>query len=175
VADAGRDEWVKRVLGIEIGAAPRSESAARGEEARRSNPRSIESTKMLLRWREAQRTLSDNLTKLANSILVLPDVQNDPRFADVKAAVGELPNLVPTFGGELEDLLDAGINAGASKSPALIADTLAAVSRYRSMLAEVPQLSQLETFGAKVGVSVQLASALDTVMQDMEADLRRAA
>ena len=164
MADPEKNAWVQRVLGVSI-------PAADGESARGV----VQSRKLLLRWRQAQQDLSVSLQTLASSVLAHPEVRADPRIDAVEAALRDLPDLVPTFGGRLEDLLDAGINAG-GVSGALAADALGAISEYRSRLQAVPQLAALERFGAaNVGVNVQLASALESVMSEMESELRQAA
>lgn len=167
MAEAERDAWVTRVLGINLSAGTASGGGKLSL---------VKSRQLLLRWRQAQQTLAADLDRLASAVLGNETVKRDPRFKDVEAAVKQIPNLVPKFGGKLEDLLNDGINMGADASPELVSNTLAAIADYRQQLARAPELSQLERFGAdKVGVTVQLASALDSAMAEMETDLRKAA
>ncbi len=164
MADPEKNAWVQRVLGV---AMPEADGLAK--------PGTVQSRKLLIKWRQAQQDLSASLQTLASSVLAYPGVRSDPRIKAVEQAVGQLPNLVPTFGGRLEDLLDQGINAG-GLSGTLAADALGVITDYRSRLQAAPQLAALERFGATtVGVTVRLASALESVMSEMETELRRAA
>jgi hypothetical protein len=100
-------------------------------------------------------------------------VQADPRIEEVKQAVAALPNLVPKFGGELEDVLDAGMNA--SDPPELVrlaAEAIAAIDAYRQQLAAAAKLLDLEDFAARdLGTGLPLHGALDQALVELKQQL----
>ena len=181
LSDPTKEAWVERVLGVTFpGSAGRQDTATpQGTptpQTAKGKLGIVQQRMLLLRWRAAQRKLADSLDALARSVLARKDVQDDPRFDDVRSAVSTLPGLVPAFGGKLEDLLDEGINLGEGAPRKLIDDTIAAVTAYRGKLKDAPKLAALEAFGAeKIGVRVELAAALDQVLTEIETELRQAA
>lgn len=151
----------------------RAQSAARGREAGAANQRGIAYPKLLLRWRSAQAQAREAVGELGRALLAMPEVQADPRLARVQAAVAQLPGLIPDLGGQLEDLLDAGINAGSDG--AIARDALAAVAEYRGRLAAAAQLKRIEGFAkAHVG-DLAMVSALDGALAEIAANLKPAA
>jgi hypothetical protein len=176
VSDPTKAAWITRVLGVTFAGSAGGQSAIPPQSTTTQRRGIVQQRGLLLRWRLAQRKLADNLDALARSVLAREDVQEDPRFEEVREVVSTLPGLIPSFGGKLEDLLDAGINAGENAPKKLIDDTIAAVEAYRGMLKDEPKLTALEKFGAdKVGVRVELASALDSVLMEIETELRQTA
>jgi hypothetical protein len=137
-----------------------------------SRGRGVASRKLLLRWRGAQGTFDTNLKTLSSTLLAHPDIQADPRFNDIKQAVGKLPALVPTFGGALEDALDAGLN---TSDPAKLADlttaAIAAIDAYRQQL-KASHLIELEQFAAtNLGAGLPLHGALDQALTELKLNL----
>ncbi len=175
--DAG-DAWVKRVLGIDAGLADGlARSAERGREAQAANTRGIAYPKLLLRWRAAQSQLDGSLKAIAKDLLGRQEVINDPRFAEVKEAAALLPTLVPTFGSDLEDAIDAGINEGQGpKAGAIAAGAITIIDAYRQQIAAAAPLAELEAFAKQeLGQGVPLAGELDAALVELRAQLAIAA
>lgn len=147
----------------------RAQSAARGREAATTNPRSVAFTKLLLRWNEAQKRVDANLSALGDAVLALDEVQADPRLSFVEEALKGLPELVPEFGGRLDDALKDCINTGRAAEARA---ALAVLADYRKQLGGVPELAQLEAFSKRnLGGDFGLYSELDGAMAELEAEL----
>lgn len=151
----------------------RARSAARGREAASANPRSINFTKLLLRWNEAQKRVNANLAELGTAVLALDEVKADPRLATVKEALKRLPKLVPEWGDQLDDALKDCINAGGGPAAAPAARAaLDALADYRRKLGGVPALSRLEAFSKRrIGADLALYRELDGAMAELETKL----
>jgi hypothetical protein len=162
---AATDEWVKRVLGYDVTSQAKGSGPVGG----------IQYRMLLLRWREAQGNVARNMTALGKAVLARQDVKSDSRLPQVEAAVEQLNRLVPSFGGELEDVLDRGINAGqTAEAAALAAEAIEAVDVYRRNLAGATQLAALEALAEReMGGSFRLQSALDEVLQDLRSALEK--
>jgi hypothetical protein len=169
MSDAEKDQWVARVLGLKAPSAGAAEAAAVAPDTG--------FRRMMLTWREAQGRLAAALDALAGDLLGRQEVRDDPRFEDVKAAAAELPKLVPAFGGELEDALDAGINEGhGPRAAALAAEAIAAIDKYRQKLAGAAELAALEAFARDdLGSPVALGSDLDAELAAMRGQLAKTA
>lgn len=156
-----RNEWIRRVLGVAV--------PGRGSP---TGP-SIVYRKMLLRWRAAQQALDSNLQSVGASILNDPGVKADPRYADVERAVAVLPKLVPSFGGALEDILDAGLNTDDPGELArLSVQAVTAIDAYRQQLAAASRLLELERLVSKeLGSGVALHGALDQALVELRQQL----
>lgn len=170
-------EWVTRVLGVDATAAGGpSLSERRGVEAKASNARGIAYPKLLLRWRRAQAVLSESLNQISSNLLARKDVIADPRFEDVKKCAALLPTLVPTFGGELEDAIDAGINEGQGPRAAELAGkAVGIIDAYRQQVAAAAKLKQLEAFASgDLASSVPLGGELDAALTELRTELTSA-
>jgi len=159
--------WVERVLGIH------SQQAAQASTAAPARGGLVAYRRLLLRWREAQGTFAANLTSLGTILLARPDIRADPRIDQIKQAVGELPKLVPQFGGALEDVLDAGLNATEpERVQRLAVQGIAAIDAYRTQLQSASPLLALEQFAAKeLGARLPLHSALDQALVELRQQL----
>ena len=155
------------------GAGDLTRSAERAREAAAANTRGIAYPKLLLRWRDAQSLVAGNLASVGKSILARPDVQTDPRFKDVEKIVAALPQLVPKFGGQLEDVLDAGLNEGDGPNASrLAAQAIVAIDEYRQRLGAAVPLLELEKFLAKeMGQGVALHEALDEALVELKQEM----
>lgn len=172
-----KDEWVKRVLDIDVTKVDGlSQSAQRGREAKASNARGIAYPKLLLRWRGAQEALSASLGEISKDILARKEVIEDPRFEEVKKHVALLPTLVPTFGGELEGAIDAGINEGQGpRARELAAKAVNIIDAYRQQIAAAAALKRLETFVAgDLAKNIRLGGELDAALSELRAELTSA-
>jgi len=151
----------------------RATSAARAGESAPPKGRGVAYSKLLLRWREAQGTLHSNLTALGTTLLARPDIQADPRIEEIKQAVPELPELVPQFGGRLEEVLDAAMSAvEPAELTRLAGEGIAAIDSYRQQLAAASQLLELEEFAATdLGATLPLHGALDEVLVELKQQL----
>jgi hypothetical protein len=151
----------------------RATAAARGREAAPAKGRGVVYRKLLLRWREAQGALDANLKSLGAAVLAQPEIQADPRIEEIKQAVAELPKLVPQFGGNLEDVLDAGMNASEPAQLQRLAEQgIAAIDAYRQQLQSTSKLLELEQFAAKdLGASLELHSVLDQALVELKQQL----
>jgi hypothetical protein len=145
-------------------------SAARGREAKAANPRTVDSTKLRLRWRDAQQQVATSLTAIGQAVLARDDVKQDPRFAQVENAVKSLPLLLPKFGGELEALLDEAISAGSVQDVAK--DALTTITTYRQKLAGAKTLLELELFAkVRLGGQMLLYGAIDQALGELADEL----
>ena len=151
----------------------RATSAARGREAGPAKGRGVVYRKLLLRWREAQSTFDINLKSLGDMLLSQPEIQADPRIEEIKQEVAELPKLVPQFGGKLEDVLDAGLNASEPEElKRLAAQGVLAIDAYRQQLQSASKLLELEQFAAKdLNASLPLQKALDQALIELRQQL----
>jgi len=149
-------------------------SAARRQEAAAAVRRPIDSTKLLLRWRGAQSRVAANIVRLGEAVLARPDVQQDPRLPLVQAQVAKLPELVPSFGSALEDLLDQAMTAGSMTG--IAGKALSVIAGYRQRLAAASALLAFESVAAaNLGGDTALLSALDGALGELEQELRAAA
>ena len=169
------DAWVERALGLTV-AGPRAggqTSAARAREGGPATGPLVAYRMLLLRWREAQSLFEANLQTLGKTLLARPDIQADPRLDSITQAVAALPKLVPKFGGRLEDVLDAGLNAEKPEDAARLAtEGIAAVDAYRQQLAAAAPLLALERFAARdLGANLPLHAALDAALMDLKQQL----
>ena len=162
---AAKSAWIGRVLGVDVGpgAATPKRAPAPG----------ISYRMLLLRWREAQGRLDENLKSFGTTLLARPEIQADPRLDDIRRGVAALPKLIPTFGGQLEDVLDAGLSAADPQEHAkLSAQGIAAIDIYRKQLAAASPLLDLEDFAArKLGANLALHKALDQALDELRQQL----
>lgn len=151
----------------------RARSASRAREAFSGKRRSVVFGKLLLRWRDAQKKLADNLEALGAALLARKDIQADPRIAQIKQGVAALPKLVPNFGGELEAVLDAGLNARTDPElSALAGQGIAAVKTYREKLEAAAHLLELEKFAEEdLGQGLALHAELDAALVELQQEL----
>jgi len=181
------DQWVTRILDHRFdasagtarsGAAEQPDAAVAG--GRESPPviaGGLQFRKLMLLWRGAQSELAANMGDLGRMVLARPDVQADPRFPEVQKAVARLPDLIPIFSEELEDVLDRGLNAGpGAEGTGLAAEGVEAVDAYRQQLDGSPELAALEKLAADdLGVGIRLHRALDDALRELRVELARQA
>ena len=151
----------------------RAASAARAREGGSPKGRGVAYVQMLLRWRAAQETLNANLAALGTKLLARREIQEDPRLDSIKQGVAALPQLVPKFGGELEDALDAGMSAtdGAERTR-LEAVAIKAIDTYREKLVGLSHLVELEKLAAEdLGAQLPLHGALDAALLELRQQL----
>ena len=148
----------------------RATSAVRAGESASPKGRGVAYRKLLLRWREAQGTLDANLKSIGETLLARADIKADPRFNEIAKAVADLPKLVPTFGGKLEDLLDAGMSTTAPAELArLTTESITAIDTYRQQLAAAAPLLELEQFAKDdLRTGLPLHSALDQALVELK-------
>jgi hypothetical protein len=151
----------------------RAASAARAREAPSTKGRGVAYRKLLLCWRDAQGTFDANLASLGALLLARPEIKADPRIEQIKAAVAALPKLVPKFGGDLENVLNDGMNAvEPAELERLAAAGITAIDAYREKLAMASQLLELEQFAAKdLGAGLQFHGALDQALVELKQQL----
>lgn len=132
---------------------------------------------LLLRWNGAQRQVATNIQALGTALLAHADVQRDARFEQVRRAVAELPRVVPQFGDELQDALDAIINAGPeAKARGLIQPAIDAVRSYAAELDKYPEMTELEALARMVGAgNLRLGTELGEALSELQETLRAAA
>ncbi len=89
-----------------------------------------------------------------------------PRLADIERAIGRLPSLAPSFGGGLEDVLNAVLAAVTpSEQARLSREGIAIIDAYREQLAATSGLLRLEQFAAtELRATTKLHSTLDEVL-----------
>jgi hypothetical protein len=127
-------------------------------------------TMLLLDWRKAQAQVVNNLSSIGNSLLNRDDVKSDPRFKQVKAAVAAMPSLIPAFGEELGDLIDAAMSAGPGpKADESLRNAKVVLARYRSLLKSAVTLQRLEQLAAKhTNVESNVYRLLDATLAALE-------
>lgn len=153
----------------------RARSAARGRAAGAGSTGKVAYAKLLLRWHDAQAKVGDNLKALGAALLADPEIQADPDFAAIEQGVAELPHLVPELGGRLDDLLDAARDPAADTA-ALNQEALGVIKDYRSQIAAVGALRELEPFAAGTAAgTIGLFTEFDAALNDLEAALAKAA
>lgn len=131
---------------------------------------------ILLRWKGAQNTLESNVEELGRTMLADARVQADPRFGEVQAQVGELTQLLPAWGDELQDAVDEIINAGPeAKEQDLFRPAIAVVDDYLKELAGHPELEGLENLAAMLGSSLKFDTVLRESLREIRATLSAAA
>jgi hypothetical protein len=88
-----------------------------------------------------------------------------------------LPTLVPTFGDELDDLIDAGINKGQGSQASTIADkAVVVIDAYRQKIAGASRLAELKKFvKADLGRALRPSGELDAALVELRAQLATAA
>jgi hypothetical protein len=180
MASDARAEWLQRVLGIAVtdgslaDGAPRhsGDAAARGKAAAAENKRGIAYPKLLLRWRAAQARARGAVDDMGRTLLALPEVKADPRFATAQQAVSLLPGLIPDLGTQLADLLDRGINAGTDGG--IAAEALRLVADYRQSLGSATGLGRMEIFARKHVGDLAVLTTLDGALAEIEAGLQAA-
>jgi hypothetical protein len=150
----------------------RAKSAERGRVAAAENRRGIAYPKLLLSWRDAQARARSAVEGMGQTLLALPEVQADPRFAQAQEAVGRLPGLIPDLGAQLADLLDQGINAGTDT--AIATEALKVVGDYRRNLGAATGLSRLEAFAKKHVGDLAVLSRLESSLAQIAAGLKNA-
>ena len=147
-------------------------SAERAREAAASNTRGIAYPKLLLRWRDAQSDARGALDRIGKAVLAMPDVQADPRFPRVQTVIAGLPALIPKLSGELEDLLDRGINAGSDAGVARQA--LACVGKYRQAIGGAGKLQSFEQFAKQYVGDLTVLHTLDSALTEIARNLEQA-
>jgi hypothetical protein len=162
---------VATIESLETGLA-RLQSAARGRDAQSSNRRGIAYPMLLLRWRSAQQRALGALQQIGTAVLAMEQVRADPRFARVQQAVTGLPGVIPKLGTALEDLLDAGINAGTDAT--IAPQALRVVADYRTRLADATQLGAIERFAKKHVGELALLTELDGALGEIARSLQAA-
>lgn len=136
----------------------------------------VEFRKLLLRWKEAQNTLQANVEELAETMLRDARVQADPRFAAVQEEIGELSNLLPTWGDELQDAIDDILNAGSqAKEQGLFRAALGVVDEYTKELSGYPELSGMDELATMLGTSLKFDAVLRESLREIRAELSAAA
>ena len=151
--DPARRAWVERVLGVRL---PASGGTGAGTAC--------------ARWQRAQTQLNASLAAFRSALLADAAVKDDPRFAFVRAAVAEIPNMLPAPSRRIDALL-----AAAESSPAAAADAIEAIGDYRSALATTRPLARLEAFAAAdLKVPLTLRETLGAALDDIAATLRSA-
>jgi len=167
MANDAQRAWVRTVLGLALA------DSASGEPMQ-AKTSTVDYIKLLLRWRDAQARATENLRTLAQGVLALPDVQRDPRIAQVHDVAKTLPNLVPKFGEDLADQLDGLMNGGA-KAEGMREAALGTLARYRALLNGQPALPKLEDFARRrLGADLATVTELANAIRDLEASLKAA-
>lgn len=168
---SAKREWLARVLDVEL--APAATGGPTGRPTDRGVGPLVAFRQSLLRWREAQQTLEANLASLGQRVLAHPEVQADPRRAQIEQAVGQIGRTVPAFGDGLADLLDAGLNAAESTEQArLSGEAMRLIDKYQQQLAAAQPLLQLEQFASKqLSADMPLHGALSTALNDIRRHL----
>lgn len=129
--------------------------------------------KLMIDWRAAQQAADTGIKAIGDAYLADPEVQADPRFDEVLATVRELPTLIPQFGTELSDAVDAVFNDGA-KTKSVVASGLKVVQTYRSAIASAPILADLEELaredlGGDFPISAPLLETLGKIETELQA------
>ncbi|HET6234427.1 MAG TPA: hypothetical protein VFE41_05580 [Acetobacteraceae bacterium] len=126
----------------------------------------VEYGKLLLTWRTAQEAARQRLQALGAAILTDQEVKNDPRYKEVQEAARDLTDVLPDFGPDLADALDALDKARDEKKEraALIERAQDLIDDYVALLDGAEELAELTSF----------AGDEDYEQGDLGGDLREA-
>jgi hypothetical protein len=148
--DAAKRAWIERVLGYSM-PTPADAGFAKARE----------------RWQRAQAQMSADLATFSAALLGDARVKQDPRIAFVRAAVAEIPRMLPASERRIDALLAGG---------EAVEDVIAAVSDCRQALDVALGLVRLETFAARrLGVTLVIRAKLAAAMAEIETTLRAVA
>ncbi len=115
-------------------------------------------TRLLARWLDARLQAHDTIVQIGRTLLDLPEVQSDPRFERVRAAVAALPELIPDFADQTDGRL----------SP----DT---VATWRRQFDAAAVLSDMERFAQRHVGDFPVYSILDEALAGIASTLTTAA
>lgn len=150
-------------------------SKARARAAARVSEGAVNYGKLLLRWHAAQDRVAANLQALGQALLTDPELIDDPDFEDIQEAVEDLPDLVPEFGAQLDDLLDEARD-DPSRRTELHQEALILLRQYRKRLGAISALKELEGFSAQTGAgSLRLFGEFDDAISALETELAKSA
>jgi hypothetical protein len=126
----------------------------------------VEYGKLLLTWRTAQEAARQRLQALGAAILTDREVKDDPRYEQVQEAARDLTDVLPDFGPDLEDALDALDKARDEKTDrtALVDRAQDLIDDYLALLDGAEELAELTSF----------AGDEDCEQGDLGSDLREA-
>ena len=148
---SARRDWVERVLKVRI-----------------PSPGGVDFAPALKQWQAVQARVRADMAAFGKALLADPAIAKDTRLPFVKAAVAELPKMLPSPGKEVTSLL-SGKAASAD-------EVMAALATYRTELAGVRQLARLEAFaGARLKTPLTVRETLTSALDEIEQTLRNAA
>ena len=128
--------------------------------------------RLLVRWSQAQSAVASNINILGQAILAHPEVQADPRFAQVRDAVSGLRQLVPDFGNDLRSAIDVLINAGSAATPEQQRAARDTARTYAASLRNYPALTDLEELARMVGAgNLSFGTALQQTLEELQGEL----
>jgi hypothetical protein len=132
----------------------------------------VEFAKLLLRWRQAQSDTRERIKHLASGILADPEVKADPRFDDVVEAAADLVDVMPDFGGDLEDLLDGLDKITDPEQRALQVEAARReIDLCRATLDNADELSELADFAGDEYGEADLAGSLREALTELAGEL----
>lgn len=153
----------------------RAVRAARQQEAGGASKVSITLRKQLIEWHAAQKLAEQNIVALGNAYLADEEVRDDPRFDLVEKVVSGLPKVIPQFGDELDDDINAILNDG-GKTPAVISKGIETIRNYRAKLQSAVQLAAVEEVASKdLGGDFRIVATLSEAIESISASLTKIA
>ena len=151
----------------------RAKSAALGRKAKSQNQGIVEYAKLRIRWQNAQSAVLANLTDLGAALLSLPDVEALDDYEDLVEAVYDLPDLIPDFGRELDDVLDEARKPEADRKD-LSEQALAIIADYRSAIEGVSELKALQAFSGQLPVGrLDLFDGFKAALDEIETEVSK--
>ncbi len=150
---AAQRAWVTRVLGYRFPATSGT----------------LDLAPLRVRWRQARAQADQDLAAFEAALLSNAAMKADPRFAFVRAAAAEIPNMLPRTGAAIDALL-----AAREPKPGGAREALGLLDAYRGALDAAQGLARLEAFAAqrlkiRLGLRATLAAATDEIATRLRA------
>ncbi len=131
----------------------------------------VDYAKLLLRWRRAQSVAMTNMQDLAAALRTNPQVLTDPDPDEVLDLIDEFPDLIPRFGGALDNVLDEANKPGADVA-SLREQALDILEDYRAEVDKVTEIKDLEDLAKKAGIgNFALFSEFESAFDELEREL----
>ncbi len=125
-----------------------------------------------IEWRDAQSRANEQLEALASAVVGDERVQDDPLYDDVVDAAADVTSLIPQFGVDLDNALDAlDREPDQSKRPKLLADARKLVDEYAQMLDGAEGLSELQSLSDDEYGGISFYTDLKDVLKSLSKQL----
>lgn len=125
----------------------------------------VQYRKLQLQWRQAQTKTNDRLNEFSKAALAHPEISTDPLFEDVQKALADLSKAVPSFGTELDELLDKMDSPVSSEMREALKDRARElIDEYQAELESADTLNALQEIAEEEFSSINLVEELHGVL-----------